>query len=265
MSMPEQSTSKSDLSIQIVNYNTVGYLERCLEGIVKDLKDTFFNWRVLILDNSSRDDLTPLERRYESSGQQFEFHYSPWNLGFGGGHNYLADKSESDAILVLSPDIEFTQPNTLERLLGRITKETSVVGPKLRDALGRSQVWDHGETLYGNPGLVYWRERSKPLNVGWVSGACLMIQRETFERLHGFDTGFFMYKEDDDLCYRVIKDGGKVLYDPTIELKHHGSAVGSKADHMSASMRYFMDKHRKNIGPLAYWGNRAWIQFVNKY
>lgn len=265
MSAPEQSTSESDLSIQIINYNTASYLERCLEGVVKDLGEASFNWRVLILDNNSRDDLTPLQRRYDLPDQQFEFHYSPRNLGFGGGHNYLANKSESDAILILNPDIEFTQPNTLERLCARVTEVAPVVGPKLKDALGESQVWDHGETLFGNPGLAYWLERFEPRNVAWVSGACLMIQRKTFEQLQGFDTGFFMYKEDDDLCYRVIKQGGKILYDPTIELKHHSSVVGSKPVHMPTSMRYFMDKHRKDIGPLAYWGNRAWIQFVNKY
>lgn len=253
-----------DLAIQVVNYNTRGYLEICLDGVGNDLANHPLNWRVLILDNGSTDDLSGLQERYLSD-PRFEFHYSPRNLGFAAAHNRLSGLSDSSQILILNPDVEFIQPNTVVRLRDRLKGDTKVVGPTLRTPSGETQHWDHGKTLLGNPGFLYWRQRKNPLYVAWVSGACMMIDRGTFEEVGKFDENYFMYKEEEDLCYLISKKGGRILYDPTIELKHYGRVVGDQSVYMPSSLRHFIEKYKKDIGFLGYWANRAWIKFVNKY
>lgn len=261
----------TDLAIQIVNYNTKSYLIRCLDGLLHDLENASFTYRILVLDNDSGDDLLDLAPRY---GGRVEFHRAPSNRGFGAGHNLLAGKAASRHILVLNPDLEFIEARTVERLLQRADADPSgrraVVGPRLMNA-GGVQRWDHGE-LAGFWGWVseriggsHWFERAEPADVAWVSGAVFLIRRPAFDEAGGFDEKFFLYKEEEDLCRRLRAAGHAVFYDPGIRVFHHGSVVASKAEFFDVSDRYFLEKHFRQKGALAFMFLRALQQFKHRF
>jgi GT2 family glycosyltransferase len=124
-----------------------------------------------------------------------------------------------------------------------------VIGPRLITPKGTTQWWDHGE-LQGlrawialNAGHSYWHKQTTLTNVAWVSGAVFLIRKNLFDELGGFDEHFFLYKEEEELCWRLRAKGRKVFYDPTITVFHHGGVVAKKSEHMQKSVDYFLQKH----------------------
>jgi hypothetical protein len=74
----------------------------------------------------------------------------------------------------------------------------------------------------------------------------MLISKEWFDKVGGFDDHFFLYKEENDLCLRIREIGGCVIYDPTVNVFHHSSVVAKKSEHMRASVDYYFEKHYRN-------------------
>jgi GT2 family glycosyltransferase len=243
---------KYDLIIQIINYNTKDYLEICLNSLISDLIDSEINYKIIVLDNNSSDDLSDFDQLY--AGKKVSFKYSKKNLGFGGGHNFISGIEDSKYILILNSDINFIEKNSVKRLYERLinSKDYKVCGPKLVEEDLKQQRFDHGE-LWGfismiknNYGSSYWKPRNKPAEAAWVSGAVFLIEKDLYDKVKGFDENFFLYKEEEDLCKRIRDAGEKILYDPTVSVMHYGHVVAKRSEHFSHSMNYYLDKHFRN-------------------
>jgi hypothetical protein len=238
-----------DVAIQIVNYKTKTYLDICLEGLLKDIEHSNLNYVVNVLDNASGDNLFYLKEKYPI----VSFHQNSKNVGYGNGHNILAEKTQAKYLLLLNPDIGFMEPKTVERLYARIEddNEIKVIGPQLITIAGKAQQWDHGEIqgllarIASGSGTSFWKEQHKVCPVAWVSGAAFLIRKDVFDNLNGFDENFFLYKEEEELCLRVRDRGGKVIYDPLVKMLHVGGVVAKKSEHMQKSIDYYLDKHFK--------------------
>ena len=128
---------------------------------------------------------------------------------------------------------------------------------------------DHGE-LHGFRARValaagdsHYRRRDAPADVAWVSGAACLVDRAAFDAVGGFDPEFFLFKEEEDLFVRIRERGGRVLYLPTVRVRHEGGVVASRDEHMPASMARFAAKHaprRRVLLPVhrtvTVWGGR---------
>ncbi len=245
-------SGSATLAIQVVNYRTRSYLERCLATVVPDAERTGLEYEVNLLDNASGDDLEDLRHRYRNC-RTFT---APRNSGFGGGHNWLAAKTDASHLLILNPDVEFLFPQSIERLLAVLSSsgEIKASGPKLVTAAGAAQPYDHGRlngmraqiALRGGHG--YWHETDVRQEVAWVSGAALLIERAAFDGVGGFDEKLFLYKEDEDLCLRLRRAGGRVVYEPAVVVRHHGAVVADRPDALAQASRYFFAKHFPNRG-----------------
>lgn len=242
-----------ELVIQIVNYNTKKYLIQCLESVFNDLRGSSIDYKILILDNNSTDDLSDLQGKYQSS-DKIGFYKNNKNVGFGAGHNILASKLESKYLLILNPDIIFIETNTISRMLNFIKHDNtiSVLGPKLVDAHNHIQAWDHGElrpilsNFLESIGLYFWRPQNKIVKATWVSGAVFLIQKNIFNKLHGFDDNIFMYGEELEFCMRIRKNTGKIVYNPEIKILHIGQVSSRRSKHMFVSYQYILNKHHKD-------------------
>jgi GT2 family glycosyltransferase len=238
------------LAVQIVNYRTRTYLERCLETVVSDASASGLAYEINLLDNASGEQLDDLASRFEKC-RTFE---ADRNLGFGAGHNLLAARTEAPYLLILNPDVEFLYPDTAKRLLDAIRPpdEVKVVGPKLVTANGDAQAYDHGRLkgvraqIAVRGGHSYWREQSARQRVAWVSGAALLVERAAFLMVGGFDENLFLYKEDEDLCLRLRETSAAVLYEPDVVVRHHGSVVADRRDELARASRYYFAKHFPN-------------------
>lgn len=242
-----------DIAIQIVNYKTKKYLLKCVEDVLNDLKDCDLSYMINVLDNNSGDDLSDLKNIFSHSSEKINVYYSDKNLGFGGGHNLLNEKCNARYLLLLNPDVEIIEKDSIIRLIKKAEElDVSVVGPKLVNKNEEVQAWDHGE-LFGlrawianNAGSAFWHDRDDIGEVAWVSGAVFLIKKNIFEKIGRFDENFFLYKEEEDLCVSIRKLDEKVIYDPTIRFMHINSVVAKKEIHMPASAEYYNKKHHKN-------------------
>ena len=235
------------VAVQVVNYRTRRYLERCLSSVAPDLERSGLDYELNLLENASGERLDDLADAYPRA-RAFE---APRNLGFGAGQNLLASKTDARYLLVLNPDVEFLADSTAQRLLATLTGSPGIaaVGPKLVDLDGRGQRYDHGR-LHGvraqlalRGGNSHWRETGSRQEVAWVSGAVMMLDHEAFAAAGGFDEKLFLYKEEEDLCLRLRQSGHRIVYDPGVVVAHLGSVVARRSEELERSKRYFVAKH----------------------
>jgi len=218
---------------------------------------------VTVVDNGSTDG--SVEQVRDHAG--VELIESDRNRGYGGAANLGVASATEEWVLVVNPDIQF-EPESVDELLRvadrwprsgalgpRIHTSDGLLYPSARElpSLGRGI----GHAAFGwvwpsNPWTAaYRRERGTPVEgvAGWLSGACLMVRREAFESVGGFDEGYFMYFEDTDLCERLARAGWDIVYAPSATVVHHGGHATSrnldamsKAHHDSA-YRYLSQRY----------------------
>jgi GT2 family glycosyltransferase len=244
---PMMARMALDVAVQVVNYRTAGHLATCLRSVLDDVAPSGLATGVFVLDNASGDDLTKLARRYPEAC----FSTAERNLGFGAGHNRLAEQHDADAVLLLNPDAELVEPATVARLHAALRADASLaaVGPQLVSAAGAVDLRDHGELrgvrarIAHAAGHSHYRRRDAPADVAWVSGAACLIDRRAFDAVRGFDPGYFLYKEEEDLFLRIRRYGRRVRYVPSVRVRHDGEAVASRQEHLAASAGRFAGKH----------------------
>jgi GT2 family glycosyltransferase len=242
-----------DLSIIIVNWKSVDFLQACLTAIYKNVRGISFE--VLVIDNASFDGSIELLRQRFPDVVAIQ---SQENMGFARANNYCFAQSKGENVLFLNPDTEIVGPalQTMVHYLQN-TPGVGAVGPKLLNS-DRSvqtsciqrfptilnQLLDSEELRRRFPSSSLWgmgplmSASPQPASVDAISGACLMVKRNIFAEAGRFDEGYFMYSEDVDLCFKVRKRGFRTCYIPTALVMHHGgqSSASHPQSHFAAIM-----------------------------
>lgn len=232
------------LAVQIVNYDTAEWLGPCLDSVLANAPT---GTRVVVLDNASSDDIEELRDRFAA----VVFVRSERNLGFGGGHNRLAREHDAELLCLVNPDVVVEGPEVLARLLTEFgDPAVGAAGPLLRTADGEPQRFDHGELgglrarVAAGAGHAHWVPRTRAADAAWVSGAFLVVRREAFDAVGGFDEGFFLYKEEEDLGLRMRGAGWRVRYVPEVDVRHVGGVVARRdPQRLAASIARYRAKH----------------------
>lgn len=197
-------------------------------------KDKF---EIIVVDNSNS---TKLHKKIKKLNKKIRVIAPGENIGFGKGCN-LGEKSASgEYLLFINPDTKVTK-SALNLMLDKIKEDRKigVLGPRLVSGSGKALpsisskltrisnlvVFSFFNKLWKtNPvSKKFWLhdlDRTKLQDVGVVSGACMMIPRNIFEKVKGFDENFFMYFEEHDICLRIKKKGYKVIYYPKPKIVH---------------------------------------------
>jgi N-acetylglucosaminyl-diphospho-decaprenol L-rhamnosyltransferase len=232
---PDRWSAGDSIGVIIVNYNGGEHLRRCAESLVQQLQagDCAF-----IVDNASTDgslEGIPTDDRVRVIRRAT-------NSGFALAANEGAALCATDSLFFLNSDC-ILGPETLSELrraFHDLPATAAGVAPKLLNADGSLQhsVWmlptPASAVLEHAAGLQSARYRriqswSKPKQVEAASGAALLVRREAFDQVDGFDSTFFMYVEDIALCRKLSAHGG-IWYLPQTELVHIG---GGSSDGMS--------------------------------
>jgi len=253
-----------DLSIIIVNYNVKEFLLNLLDSIQRAKKN--LKIETIVIDNNSDDGSIPVLKSKYPEVITIE---NKINVGFGAANNQGIEISSGKFILFLNPDT-LVNDNTFTKLVSFLNGNDGVglVGCKvlnpdgtlqlacrrsfptpwvsLTKVIGFSKLFPKSK-LFAKYNLTYLDE-NQSYEVDAISGSFMMMKREMYEKIGGFDTDFFMYGEDLDLCYRVQKAGKKVFYFSETEIIHYKgeSTKRSKIDETKVfydAMHLFVKKH----------------------
>jgi GT2 family glycosyltransferase len=236
-------------SIIIVNYNTKELIKNCINSILINCENNDFE--IIVVDNDSRDG--SIEMLQEEFSDKIKLIANASNEGFGVANNQGAKIVKGEFLFFLNSDT--IMKNNILSELEKIFIENKGIGtvaPKLLLEDESEQPFAFG--FYPKILNVIFEKfkrapkyLNKPFEVEWVSGAALIIRREIFKKLGGFDENFFMYFEDIDLCKRVKELGFKVIVCPELSLTHLcGKSISrfvKRKSYYYKSQDYFYKKH----------------------
>jgi GT2 family glycosyltransferase len=217
------------LSVIVVSADSGPTLRECVRSVLA----SSLSLELILIDNASRDGIPPAIERAHAHDAQLRVIYNHRNLGFGPAVNLAVKQAHGKALLVLNPDCMLREDD-LRRLLALLAArpKAGLIGVVVGDAEGNPDPasWRRDpllrrslNSLLGRPGEKINVEQAIPtevIEVEAVSGAVMLLPREMFQRLGGFDEGYFLHCEDLDLCRRVRDLGYQVLLAGDIRVQH---------------------------------------------
>jgi len=221
-------------SVLIVNYASWPLTLRCIES----LRETHYgDLEIVVVDNDS------VEPPELPSGVRLIRNKE--NVGFARAHNTGIAASGGDPVVIINPDT-VVERDFFELVEGFFEENprVGIAGPRILDSEGDLQLSARREIsalsgflgrtslltrLFPKSSLVKSQfpavtDQSHPTSVDWVSGACMVIRRDTLRDVGPLDERFFMYFEDADLCRRARAAGWLVYYLPQVEIVHQTGA-----------------------------------------
>ena len=244
----------ADVSVVVVTFNALPWVEQCLDSVA--------GREVIVVDNGSTDGTVAFVRERYPDVRLIEQD----NRGMGGGNNTGMRAADGRYFFLLNSDA-WVVDDAVDRLVRFADghPDAAVVGPKLLNTDGTLQ-----RSVRGEPSLwrlateyLYIRKLAphsrllNPLYAGdfrhdavreadWLFGPALLVRREAADAVGLFDERFFMFSEEVDWMTRFRRAGWKVLFYPEAEVVHVGGAShGGRlyVENLRGHLRWF-DKHR---------------------
>jgi GT2 family glycosyltransferase len=225
------------LSIIIVNWKVKELLEKCLISLERGTSLPKEQFETIVVDNDSRDrSLEMLQRKF----QEVRVITNRKNYGFARANNQAFLQAKGEYILLLNPDTVLLD-KTIDAMLETLEQspELGVVGCRLQNPDGSLQRYTGGAfpnlmnvachhlffqrilpSSLRPPSLFLENDTTEDREVDWISGAFMLLRKDFLDEWI-FDEFFFLYGEDMDLCYRIQRNGGKVLYSPKASILHY--------------------------------------------
>lgn len=253
-----------ELSVIIVNYNVKYFLEHCLLSVKRACES--LETEIIVFDNNSTDG----SRDYlESRFNKVRFIWSDENIGFAKANNRALALCRGKYILFLNPDTIIAE-DTIVICLRHIQENIScgALGVKMIDGSGK--YLPESKRSFPSPWNAFWRltgldkllpntgltsgyyassvKRNETSVVDVLPGAFLMMKKEVFEEVKGFDESYFMFGEDIDICYRLKKAGYHNFYFPQTTVIHFKGESTQKQSpsyvrNFYGAMHLFVHKH----------------------
>jgi N-acetylglucosaminyl-diphospho-decaprenol L-rhamnosyltransferase len=243
----------------VVAYRSAPDLGACLDSIKADSPA---GAGIIVVDNASPDASADVAESHASAPRVLR---SERNLGFGGGCNLGASVSEADSIFFVNPDARLVAGVSValtEALAAN--QRVAVAGPRVVDPTGESRAASAGAEpgirstighylLVGRLPLLgvafpplHLARPDRPASPDWVSGAAMLVRREAFDEVGGFDERIFMYMEDVDLCRRLRSSGWTVRYLSDVRVEHRiggSQSVDQPARWFNSFATYVRQRH----------------------
>jgi len=247
--MNETSLDVAELSVVVVSFNTRDLTLKALETLFQNAGDV--SMRVLVWDNASEDGSA------DAIAEQFpqvELVRSTENIGFAAANNRAAEMVDTEWLLLLNPDTE-THKDAIKNLFdfAKANPKAGIVGGRTvfpdgslnpASCWNRMTIWSllcnatglrrmFPETTVFNPeGIGSWK-RDTVREVDIVVGCFLMVPTRLWRELGGFDTKYWMYGEESDLCMRAARLGYQPMITPDAQIMH---LVGASTPKLSSKV-----------------------------
>jgi GT2 family glycosyltransferase len=247
---------ETETSIILVTYNSASTISKCLESLFKQDYGLF---EILVVDSCSSDGTVSRLNKYKDRIRLF---LPGRNLGYAGGNNFAAKFAAGKYLIFLNPDVIVKQ-DWLKEMVSPLSDEAVGV-------VGCLMYYPDGKTIQHAGGFFLdnaitrhigdGERRIEPdgdgyLHPQFVTGASILVRKDVFESLGGFDVGYFPgYFEEAELCSSVRQLGIKVLLNPRAKAIHFESSSSGK---FSQRFYYYYHKNRvrfvvKNFSPAGF-------------
>jgi GT2 family glycosyltransferase len=252
------------LSVIILNYNVRYFLEQCVRSVQKALEN--IDAEIIVVDNNSSDDSCLMMKQLFTQITLIE---NKENLGFPKGNNIAVEQAKGEYICILNPDTVVAEDTFAKILNSKFqipNSQLGIIGCKLIDGTGNFLP----ESKRGLPtpyvaitkifGLYkisnffgkYYAQHLSENQSGKVDvlvGAFMMMKRDLYLKVGGFDENCFMYSDDIDLSYMIKKLGKENFYFHETSVIHYKgeSTVRDEKylERFREAMQFFYKKHFK--------------------
>ncbi|WP_353779248.1 glycosyltransferase [Winogradskyella sp. 3972H.M.0a.05] len=247
------------LSIVILNYNVRHFLELCLKSVVKAIEG--IDAEIIVVDNQSSDDSCAMVKSLFPDVVLIE---NGENFGFSKGNNIGVEHAKGEYICILNPDTVVAE-DTFSSILNytESIEDAGIIGCRLVDGKGKylpeskrnvPLVSVALKKMIGNAN-DYYANHLQQYDTGKADimvGAFMLIKKDVFKDIKGFDTDYFMYGEDIDISYKAVKAGYSNYYFGKTSVIHFKGESTLKdktyARRFFGAMQLFYKKHfKKNI------------------
>lgn len=247
------------VSILIVCYNSLSDIDQCLASVITSIKRDNIDAEVLLLDNSNDGTVEFVSKDYP----MVKIIENNVNLGFAGGNNLLAESAKGEYLLLLNPDTKLFD-GAIKNLLS-IAQEYPEYG-----AWGGATYFPDGSREYSSlqveptlgrelinlVGLAGYFSDRIPLNITdeltpVLSGAFMMVSKNVWDQVNGFDTGYFLYSEEVDICFRIRKlTSSMLVISDRAKVTHFVGKSSSNSERTLLLYKGKMHYSRKHYGRL---------------
>ena len=238
--MEQKIIENIDVSIIIVNYNAFSLLDQCLNSLIT--YTTGISYEIIVIDNNSDEgEVESITKKYKD----VILIKSESNVGFAKANNIGIKQSRGKYLLLLNNDT-FIVENSIKTIYEFSESKDDIlfVGCKLLNSDGSQQIsvvdFDNLLNSFGENFFLYkmfprsklinryninYRKVNYPIEVDIIKGAFMFCSSNAIKKLNGFDSRFYFYGEETDLCYRFKAHGGKIFYYPNTSIFHVGGAT----------------------------------------
>ena len=252
------------LSVIILNYNVRYFLEQCILSVQKALEG--IDSEIIVIDNASSDDSCDMMK---TNFPHIKLIENTANLGFPKGNNIGVAQAKGEYICILNPDTVVAEDTFAKILNSKFqipNSQLGIIGCKLIDGTGNflpeskrgvPTPWVAFTKIFGlykisNYFGTYYAQHLSENESGKVDilvGAFMMMKRELYLEVGGFDENCFMYSDDIDLSYLVLKTGKSNYYFHDTSVIHYkGESTVRDETYMKRfqeAMQFFYNKHFK--------------------
>ena len=248
------------LSVIILNYNVRFFLEQCVLSVQKALQS--IDSEIIVIDNNSSDESCVMMKQLFPNIKLIE---NKENLGFPKGNNIGVSQAKGEYICILNPDTVVSEDTFIKVLNTKNWQlNTGIIGCKLIDGTGNflpeskrgvPTPWVAFTKIFGlykisNLFGKYYAQHlteNQSGNVEILVGAFMIMKRELYLEIGGFDENCFMYSDDIDLSYMVLQKGKSnyYFYDTTV-IHYKGESTIRDEKYMKRfqeAMQFFYKKH----------------------
>lgn len=232
-----------EIAVVILNWNGAEILPRFLPSVCEHSDEA----TVYLVDNHSTDESVAWVRR---EFPQVNIVTLDKNYGFAGGYNLGLKEVQEPILALINSDLEVS-PGWLTPIRAFLLKhpEVGALQPKILDYRERDRYEYAGaaggfQDIFAYPycrGRIFQeleKDRGQydtPTPVFWATGACMIVRKEVFDEVGGFDTDYFAHQEEIDLCWRIRNKGHKVYFLPDSKVYHLG---GGTLEHSNPRKTY---------------------------
>ena len=244
------------LSVIIVNYNGLQFLNGCLNALYTNLKN--INYEIIVIDNNSSDASCDF---IKENHKQVILIESAINHGFGKGNNEAVKQAKGDYLLLLNNDTILLEDIIPAVKLLESDSSIGVIGinmlsankeylpaagnfPNYKNMFQIKKLFDLGKEFKTG---FFSKDKYE---VDWLGGSFLLLFKETYTRIGGFDEDYFMYVEDVDFCKKIANINLKRVFLPRLKYIHFVGFNKKKNPLIINGYKIYLKKHKKGLAYL---------------